>query len=319
MSISTASLAQSWPSLVDDKYRPLAKLIAEHDWHWLSAKTLQQDNFTFVDYQMFMLCKVVFNDWKLNAQAGNDQDHPIRFKISPIATVDQVWHEHMLNPMNYVAFCSKVLKAWLSTEEIKAAGEMLLIDHSPSFAEDNVEMKLRRHLNRMDCLNRILLSPKTVASTFHHTTDEFKYRQEKVKEEIELHRLLGMQLETVLSTMEPVEIDVIVDVSDDDIPIEENAQQRKKPSTHHFGTSTNTAIELTLKSMLGKRSIHSGVNPSTTTVFKLKEMIQDREGIPPDQLRFVFGGKQLEDSRYLSDYGIVQDCTIDYTLNLRGC
>ena len=90
----------------------------------------------------------------------------------------------------------------------------------------------------------------------------------------------------------------------------------QKDNTIHLVLRLRGGMQIFVKTLTGKTvTLDAEANESVESI---KEKLNKIEGIPADQMRLIFGGKQLEDKHTLMEYNVQRESTIYLVLRLRG-
>jgi len=142
-----------WTERVEQKYEPLVDTLVNNcDWSWTNTARLINGRPVLAshiaDYQVFILCKVITEDLKVDVETK-------RLRLSPTEQIDEVWHQHLLRPVSYYEMCRKLYEAKRKLDVVEGKGGILvdrmidgldcIIDHTPESSNDSEEMKYERY------------------------------------------------------------------------------------------------------------------------------------------------------------------------------
>uniref|UniRef100_A0A8C8ZQN3 Ubiquitin-like protein NEDD8 n=1 Tax=Prolemur simus TaxID=1328070 RepID=A0A8C8ZQN3_PROSS len=72
-----------------------------------------------------------------------------------------------------------------------------------------------------------------------------------------------------------------------------------------------------MKTLTGKE-IEIDIEPTDKVMYRIKERVEEKEGIPPQQQRLIYSGKQMNDEKTAADYKILGGSVLHLVLALRG-
>jgi len=259
----------------------------------------------------------------------DDDDDDDEQVLSPSPVIDKAWHELLLHPRLYERVCSFIRKA-LRQDSTKRGNSVvsMTIPHWPRGERESWNARRIRYEQSIDMYADVFgieapvrewptdVYPRELSLTLFVNGSIYA---EKLNVDVtETIQDLRQKLKTFLPEYN--------DRSDLYLPFSKYTATENLKSIADVGLSPDMNIiyidsgkeyEVFIKTLTGQKislDVTSGM-----PVFHVKRLVQDKEGIPPDQQRFIFGGKRLEDVETLHYYNLVKESELHMVMSLRGC
>ena len=226
-------------------------------------------------------------------------------KLSPSGLVDKAWHCLLQLPVLYYKFCDKILPSKVKAPRI--------IDHNPLGAED--EDRDDRYTHTLQRYKEVFgIEPPS----FFWEDDEEEPGNDEEED------VNDVEDEEEEGTDANVRKRARLDESDEafEIPVHEPYCNCEYDPQNVLDSNTGyiegVTSQIYVKHLTGDRTRYN-VNLSHCTVEEFKAQIHSKEGLPCQNQRLIYEGRQLDDGRTLSYYNLQNMSTVHVVLRMVGC